>query len=376
MLKGRGDAKALTVNGQPFNFDSTGQFNCGLVLKPGKNLVEIKVSNSNNKLWVKKLRLLHLVSYPDMDVLYEGQPHWAKQAVVYLSTLGFIEGEPDDNFYPGNPISRGTFATWLARVKKLPLTALTADVYYDVPKEHWRAPYIKAVVDAGYMKAYDNQTFGIDDPLSRRQAAAIATQAEGIELVKEMKSLFVDVKKLEKNALPIYIAKEKGLIKGVSADLAIFEPDRALTRAEAAVLLSRFQRSHNAVNYIFNFAKGFSTQTYCGLNVVPQIIDFTIQPSSLKRNRQTNVGLMVKVAPREGFLPLAKVTVDLGELGGPADAIMFDDGTGGDKMAGDFVYTLGVALEPKTSGNKTLRATVTDKLGWHTEKEAQLEVVD
>ncbi|MBI5399521.1 S-layer homology domain-containing protein [Candidatus Saganbacteria bacterium] len=363
MLKGAvRDVAELKINNQAIEFFPDGKFTCGLVLRPGKNLVEVKTQDTAGKVLTKKVRLLYLVNYPDMESLFDGQEHWARPQVVYLSTLGFIEGEPDDNFYPSNPISRGELATWLARVKKLQVSALIEDVFFDVPKEHWRAPYIKAVVDAGYMMGYDNQTFGLDDPLSRRHAAAIVTLAEGIDVIEGVKSLFVDVKRAEKGALPIYIAKEKGLIKGVSTELPIFEPERAMTRAEAAVLLGRFQRSHMAIQYLFNFNQGFSPQVYCGLNTAPKILSFVVQPETIKLNRKTTVNLTVKIAPRENFQPVAKVTVDLSELGGAADAPISD--------------ALNINLEPKLSGTKTLRVTAIDKLGWQTEGEAQLTVTE
>lgn len=376
ILQGTGrNISSLKVNGQEIDLDAKGAFTCGLVLRRGKNLVEIQVLERNGQRTIKKLRILALKTFPDIETLYEGQKHWARNQIVYLSTLGFIEGYPDDNYYPGNPITRGEFATWLARTKKLRIPTLTDDVFFDVPKEHWRAPFIKAVIDAGYMKGYDELSFGIDDPISRRRAAQIVLSTEGIGVVEKVKPLFIDVPKAERGAFPIYIAKEKGLVKGVSSDLPVYEPERALTRAEAAVLLSRFNRSQNAIQYLFNFAKGFS-QAYCKLNVKPEVLAFTTTPDSIRANEESIIHLQAQIAPRQGFSSISEVTVDLLELGGAPDVKLYDDGSHGDQVKEDGYYSLNLTLKPKESGSRTIRVKAVDRFGWSGENEATLLILE
>jgi len=376
VLKGIGkNVSILKVNGQQIKLDAKGVFTCGLVLRRGKNLVEIRVLDNNGNHSVKQLRILGLKTFPDIEALYDGQKHWARNQIVYLSSLGFIEGYPDDNFHPGNPITRGELATWIARTKKLRIPTLTDDVFFDVPKEHWRAPFIKAVIDAGYMKGYDELTFGLNDPISRRRAAEIVLDAEGIGVIAKVKPLFIDVPKAERGAFPIYIAKEKGLVRGVSSDLPVYEPERALTRAEAAVLLSRFNRSQNAVQYLFNFAKGFS-QAYCKLNVQPKVLSFTVTPDNIKANEKSTIHLQAQIAPRQGFSSISKVTVDLLELGGAPDVKLYDNGTHGDQKKEDGVYALNLSLQPKKSGSKMIRVKAVDRFGWSGENEATLLILE
>jgi ligand-binding sensor domain-containing protein len=59
--------------------------------------------------------------------------------------------------------------------------------------------------------------------------------------------------------------------------------------------------------------------------------------------------------------PLPTVTVDLSPIGGVHDAVMVDDGTGGDKVAGDGIYTMQTSVEAQTqNGIKDLVITSTD----------------
>src|SRR3989344_2171299 len=166
MLEGKfAPFENFNINGTAFSAKFDGSFSCGLVLGPGKNLAEIRAGDE-----LKKIRILRLNTYPDIEESYDGKKHWARGQIVYLSTLGIIEGYPDGDFHPGNPVTRGELATWLARAKKLPLPKLTEDVFFDVPKEHWRAPYIKAAVAAGYLRGYSDATFGLADPIFPREA--------------------------------------------------------------------------------------------------------------------------------------------------------------------------------------------------------------
>jgi hypothetical protein len=377
MLRGVGrDLDILKVNGRRIRFNPDGSFSCGLVLRSGKNYVEIRALDESKEHFVKEIRILRLKTYPDMEILFEGKKHWARNQIVYLSGLAFIEGYPDDNYYPANPITRGELATWIARIKKLSLETLSEDVFFDVPKEHWRAPYVKAVVDAGFMSGYANDTFGIDDPISRREVAGIAVVTEGLGVVEKIKPLFIDVPKEEKGAAPIYLAGKKGLVKGVYEDIPVFDPDRALTRAEAAVLLSRFGRSVNSIRYLFNFEKGYSEAAYCKLNIPPQIVAFTAEPQRIRRAERTTVKLRVQIAARQEFLSISAVRVDLSEVGGMPDTKMFDDGTHGDETKGDLVYSLNLSLEPKVSGAKILGATAIDQLGWEGKAQTSLLIVE
>jgi hypothetical protein len=377
MLRGVGKAlDILKINDQRFKFNSDGSFSCGLVLKRGKNYVEIRALDEHKQHFVKKLRILSLQTFPDIETLFEGKKHWARSQIIHLSSLGLIEGYPDGNFYPANPVTRGELATWLARIKRLRLEALTEDVFFDVPKEHWRAPYIKAVVDTGYMAGYDESTFGIDDPISRRGAARVAMITEGLAVAEKIKPLFIDVPQQEKGALPIYVGRQKGLLKGVYADLPVYDPDRALTRAEAAILLARFERSINSIRYLFNFKKGFSTGSYCGLNIAPEIVDFSAEPASVRFKEKSVVRLRAQVASRQGFVPISKVKVDLSEIGGMPDTEMFDDGTHGDEQDNDGIYSLNLSIEPGMSGAKKLRLLVTDRLGWEGGREASLLILE
>lgn len=305
----------VKVQNVPFSPRTDGAIACGLVLNPGKNLVVIKSGPEG-----KRLRLLRLVTFPDIEHDEYNRPHWGRGQILYPATLGIVEGYPDGNFYPDNPATRGEFATWLAKAKNLPAPAPAEDVYFDVPKEHWRAPYVKAAAAAGLMPAYTNGKFGIDDPLLRRDAYELAARAEGM------------------NQLPPS------------------EPDRAITRAEAAALVSRFAFVKKSTDVLADFETGYTADKLCGLNVAPAVLSFNVSPSEVPVNKPASLKLRAVVASRGVFAPISQVKVNLMPLGGAPDAEM--------SAAPDGSYLLNLTFQPKTTGEKKLEVTATDRLGW------------
>jgi len=68
----------------------------------------------------------------------------------------------------------------------------------------------------------------------------------------------------------------------------------------------------------------------------------------------------VPAVPEPGAPPT--VTIDLTPIGGAPDAVMTDDGTGGDQAAGDGLYTLRTTVDPAIeNGRKELGITSTDR---------------
>lgn len=229
-------AKQVDINGTAADLERTGDFSAMALLNPGKNEVIIKAIYPGGKTSSQKIRILRKVTSDDLKSLFKGRAHWAKEQILTLLTLGIIENYPDNLFQPQRSLSRGEFATWLARAKELRTFRQKKDVFYDVPKEQWRAPYIKAVVEKGYMKGLKNNKFGIDEKIDRVDAVIAVAKANGLEPLKLSKSPFSDVKPGSEGAYYIFSAYKNGWIIGVSGKGKIFEPNKDMTRGEIAVL--------------------------------------------------------------------------------------------------------------------------------------------
>ncbi|MDI6732147.1 MAG: S-layer homology domain-containing protein [Candidatus Margulisbacteria bacterium] len=363
-------AKSLIINGKSIKPGSSGVFSGDAVIKNGKNLILVEAVDAGGAKKNQKIRIIKKVFYPDNDKV------WAKEAVQNLAAQNLIEGYPDDNFYPDYPITRGEFATWLARVNDIKLPELTSDPFADVPKEHWRAPYISAVVKKGHMTAISEGVFGIDEPLMRSEVAEIALKAEGVSIINELSgTLFKDVPAGKSFQKAVNTAKKEGLLIGISKKAPVFDPNRYLTRAEAAMLLSRFRKAQEKVAYLLNFDKGFDDKVLAKVDVAPMIAKLAISPPSVLINTAQVIKLRASIASRQGFYPISKVVVDLSSLGGDADVEMYDDGSYGDEKAKDNTYSLNINLTTPADGEKVITVTAIDTLGLEGKKTASLWVV-
>ncbi|OGC35348.1 hypothetical protein A2462_06995 [candidate division WOR-1 bacterium RIFOXYC2_FULL_41_25] len=360
----------LSINNQLVGLGLNDSFACALFLRDGKNYVKVSGSKGDTK----ALRILKLKTFPDIEELYNGKKFWGKSIVVSMATLGYIEGYPDRYFYPTNAIARGEFASWLARVKKMPLPDLSKDVFYDVPKEHWRAKHIKAVLEAGYMTGISADNFGLDDFLLRREAAKIAVLAEGFPL-HEFQPVFVDVAADSQYAQYIYTAFANGLVEGVSRKIKAYDPDRELRRVEAAALLSRFKQVKQEMVRLYNFNQGYNEENFCRVNIAPGILSFAVKPKEIEVGKKSVIRFNLELSPRGNFFPVSKVLIDLSPLGGLPDVELYDDGTNGDKVKGDSIYSLNVSLTPEKKGQNIINATVVDELGWESQATTSLRIV-
>ena len=374
-IKGRCQGiKELKINNEEVDILENGIFKAGVVLAPGKNLIIVSAKDFSGRFHEKTYRILRVISFPDMDKLYNGKQHWAKITVRNLAILALIEGYPDRRFEPKKSISRGELATWIDRASALKISEVEEDEFFDVPKEHWRAPYIKAVVDKNIMGPLSFQLFGIGKGISRGESAGVAARAEGLK-IKKAKKAFGDVPLRYEFADDVYTAYKGSLMKGVSLTSLRFEPKREMNRAEAASLLIKMKKINRLAKDLFNFNRGYNESRLCKVNSAPTIKSFNIFPAEVPPDGVTVVGITAEVSDRQGKEDIAIVRVDLRELGGPPDAPLYDDGTYGDLNPGDGIYTLAIII-PSTvqTGRKRIIITAMDRAGWQNSKEKYILV--
>ncbi|MFA4904904.1 MAG: S-layer homology domain-containing protein [Candidatus Margulisiibacteriota bacterium] len=374
-LSGQGSGlSTLAVNRVRMNINENGTFSCGLVLNRGKNYIEVVGWDASGKQEKELRRVLRQVTFPDMEEKYDGRPHWARRAVIALASLGIAEGYPDGNFYPNHPLTRGEMASWLARSEGLLLLPPSQDISQDVPKEHWRSAAIQAVLAKNYMTLQSANYFGINEPLTRGEAAKIVIDTEGRAFEEEVKEAFLDVPETHPFFAQIRKAKEKKLMKGISLKSPFFEPNRDITRAEAAILYSRFGRVKWLSKWLFDFNQGFEPRAYSRINTAPRVEWVSIAPNSIPAIDENPVRLIARINDREGRENLLTVKADLSALDGPPDAEMFDDGTHGDAQANDSEFALAFSAAPQSWGEKTILVTAIDRYGWQGSGQTTLTV--
>jgi hypothetical protein len=349
-------AKEVEINGTKVDLDKDGKLNAVALLMPGKNYILVTARYAGGRKLTKKIRVLRVITCDDIEELFKGKAHWAKQQVLTLLTLGIIEGYPDNTFLPDRPLSRGEFATWLAKAKQLKMPLVTEDIFFDVPKEHWRAAYIKAVVDAGYMTGLTANTFGIDSLIKRGDAVAVVARANKLFPLKLRKSPFSDVPPGSKDAAYIYSAYRAGWIKGYPGKVRKFEPESNITRGEVAVLLSRLSNIKVLRSSLFDFEEGYTPSQFSIISTKPVISMIAAVPNKIAADGKTPLKLSAKVTDAQGASDISQVWADLMSLGGPNNAKM--------NLMVSGMYEISFIMSTETvSGEKDIAITALDKSG-------------
>lgn len=121
---------------------------------------------------------------------------------------------------------------------------LNADYFKDVI-DHWAQADIYGVNVRDWMIGTASNQFEPDSTLTRAMGATLLVRAMGYENLTPLTTFpFNDVPSKHWAKKNIHIAKEKGLIKGTSS--TTFEPDKPLTREQAAQMLDNLLKYPNA----------------------------------------------------------------------------------------------------------------------------------
>lgn len=165
----------IEVDGEPVYLDKDNNFSFSRPLKPGKNLINLSAKTDEKPLNYK-LRVLRLVSYPDLTRQVK-----ERREIEFLSTLGVLDGDADGKFYPEKDVTRRYIVKTMIKILKLPLEKVTYDLFPDVPKNDPDASYIQCAIQNGLMFALADGTFKPDRALTMSEAMYLLSNARIIE---------------------------------------------------------------------------------------------------------------------------------------------------------------------------------------------------
>ena len=169
---------------------------------------------------------------------------WYADAVRYVYKHGLMAGTSATTFAPDVTTSRSMIATILWRMAGSPVVNYAMN-FADVPQDQWYSEAIRWVASEGIASGYGN-TFGTHDPITREQLAVMLyqfAQARGYDVsVGENTNIlsYTDVSDVAEYAIPaMQWACGAGIISG-TGDGSTLTPQGQATRAQAAVMLTRF----------------------------------------------------------------------------------------------------------------------------------------
>lgn len=162
------------------------------------------------------------------------QNHWAYKTISELTDKGIVNGMGDGTYSPDGTLTRGQFIKLLT----CGLDEFDGDknykpMFFDTPQNAWYTPYVTCGAKSGII-SFNENLFYPDSPMTRGEAAVWIVNGIGVK--KNVVCGFLDVTDPEQKKA-IAIAQDCGIINGYED--GSFRPDKTLTRAEAAALISR-----------------------------------------------------------------------------------------------------------------------------------------
>lgn len=162
-----------------------------------------------------------------------------------MVSQGVVQGYPDGRYRPNEQVTRGQFATFVARALQLPEVKGTV-AFSDVSPSSKLADGIYKASAAGLVEGYHDGSFGINDPITREQMALMIDRVFGyLGIPAQPASLasFTDVSNLSSVAkLAIAHNVYYNIIRGIPNEDGVsfrFDPKAEATRAHAAAFLYR-----------------------------------------------------------------------------------------------------------------------------------------
>ncbi len=172
--------------------------------------------------------------------------HWAYEAITTMARAGIIVGFPDGTFRPNNLVLRSEFAKIMTIATGVPIDNNALSPFDDVPYSHWAKNWIVA---ARYyltgMTIGNRHMFLPEGDTSRGDAAVACVRLQGLEgkspdysILQHMFKDYKDITSLgDSMTANIALAVEHNLMIGDKN--GYFNPNKKLTRAEAAMLFFR-----------------------------------------------------------------------------------------------------------------------------------------
>lgn len=163
--------------------------------------------------------------------------HWAEPTVRKFIEKGYINGYPDGTFKPDNNITRAEFVTLTNKVFAYVIEK--EEQFKDVNPGDWFYKEIRKAVAQGYINGYEDSTFRPNNSISREEAAVVITNIKGQKDSNIDKLLkYKDEKEVSTWArISVETVIEGGYMKGYEDNT--FRPLNKMTRAEAVVILDR-----------------------------------------------------------------------------------------------------------------------------------------
>ena len=202
--------------------------------KSGVYKVIYSVTDSDKNTVIKEIKVTVKSNININDI----KGHWAESQINSFVSNGHINGYGDGTFKPDNSITRAEFVKIFN--KYFGLTKTSGKAFNDT-NTHWAKTEIDIAVTNGVANGVSSTEFQPDEPITREQAAKMIsnylklddTNHDKVEKYKDMDQISIWALNSVEGVI------ELGYMKGYEDNT--FRPTNNITRAEAVVTLSRIK---------------------------------------------------------------------------------------------------------------------------------------
>lgn len=170
--------------------------------------------------------------------------HWAKASIATVYEKELFKGVSETSFNPNGSMTRAMFVTVLGRMGGIDITSYQESQFEDVNINTWYGGYVEWASDHGIVTGVGNDQFAPNTAITREQMATILTNyckflEKGPQGAWAIKLEYSDLDKVSEWAGEgVMFATMKAYVTGYPD--GSYGPQKTATRAEAAVIMTRF----------------------------------------------------------------------------------------------------------------------------------------
>ena len=130
------------------------------------------------------LTLILVLSIITIPASAESYTEAERQMLNVLSSLKIMNGDENGNFCLNDNVTRSEFSKMAVAASKYRNSVSEISrisPFHDVPYTYWGASYIKAAMDAGFVKGYPDSTFRPENNVNLAEGVTIALKLLGYQ---------------------------------------------------------------------------------------------------------------------------------------------------------------------------------------------------
>lgn len=201
----------------------------------GTNYYSACVITTDNRRGCSNTVTIDKEETPDQSEKFSDiKDHWAKEYIEDLASKEVIEGYEDGKYYPDNEVLRSEAIKMVMQGVGFTLSSCDPSIFPDLNGEDWFCKTATLAFKKGFIEGDDGMLYPARK-ITRAEAVKILLSAKSIETPNVDEIIFSDVDPSDWYAGYVYKAHVLEYVEGVDGK---FEPNRGITRAELAKIVS------------------------------------------------------------------------------------------------------------------------------------------